>query len=215
MLGTAYQGFFDFYLNNAANTNNDQDGVIPRNYNGNTLSATLSLYNQNKSVLDAIQIATWNDFSEGTIIEPTVEFGFASLDTIQKFTGVSYTEADLKQVYRLFTLRKQYAGNSAIQSALNEVFTDFVQLNIADAKALMDCIVSTGGTNCASIPTITSADTTSVMAGSAFNYQITATTNNGSILRYGASNLPFGLSINTSTGVISGTNYSIGSLCCN
>jgi hypothetical protein len=210
-LGTAYQGFFDFYLSNAASTTSDADGIIPRNYNGNTLSTTLALFNQNESVMDGLQIATWNDFSEGTIIEPTVEFGFASLDTIQKFTGVSYTEADLYQVYRLFTLRKQYAGNSTIQSELNQVFTYFIQLDIANAKALMDCIVNTGGVNCTTLPIITSADSTTIAAGSTLTYQITATTTNGPITHYGASSLPAGFSIDTSTGIISGTSYSIGS----
>jgi Carbohydrate binding module (family 6)/Putative Ig domain len=218
-LGTAYQGFFDFYLGNASSYTDpnancstcDGDGIIPRNYNGNTLSATLALFNQHKSVMDGLQIATWNDFSEATIIEPTVEFGFASLDTLQKFTGVSYTEADLLQVYRLFNLRKQYAGNSAIQSELNQVFNYFVQLDIANAKALMDCVVNTGGTNCSTLPFITSASTDTVAAGATLNYQITATTNNGAIIRYGASNLPAGFTINTSTGVISGSSYTIGS----
>jgi carbohydrate binding protein with CBM6 domain/putative Ig domain-containing protein len=210
-LGTAYQGFFDFYLTNAASTASDADGIIPRNYNGNTLSSTLSLFNQNKSVMDGLQIATWNDFSEGTMIEPTVEFGFASLDTIQKFTGVSYTENDLKQVYRLFTLRKQYVGNSTIQSELNQVFNYFIQLDIANAKSLMDCIVNSGGTNCTTLPIITSANADTVAAGTALNYQITATThNNDAIIRYGASGLPAGLSINTSTGVISGASYTVG-----
>jgi len=220
-LGTAYQGFFDFYLSNASSFTDpnancstcDGDGIIPRNYNGNTLSATLALFNQHKSVMDGLQIATWNDFSEGTIIEPTVEFGFASLDTLQKFTGVSYTEADLLQVYRLFNLRKQYAGNATVQSELNQVFTYFAQLDLANAKALMDCIVSSNGTNtsCSTLPVITSANKDTVAAGATLNYQITATTNNGAITRYGASNLPAGFTINTSTGVISGSSYTIGS----
>ncbi|HSY76357.1 MAG TPA: hypothetical protein VK890_05845, partial [Bacteroidia bacterium] len=82
ILGSAYQGFNDFYGTGGAPTL----GVIPRNYgpSGNTLSTILSLDNAQKSNMDGIQIATWNDYSEGTIIEPTVEFGFASLDTIQK-----------------------------------------------------------------------------------------------------------------------------------
>ena len=224
VLGSAYAGFNDYYGAGGA----DNLGIIPRNFDqtnnsfvggsasttsidARTLKSTLTLCNNNKSILDGIQIATWNDFSEGTIIEPTVELGFASLDTIQKFTGVSYTEADLYQVYRLFTLRKQYAGNINIQSELNQVFTYFTQLDIANAKALMDCIVNTGGSNCSTLPVINSATTDTVEAGSTLNYQITATTTNGPITRYGASSLPAGFSINTATGVISGSSYIIGS----
>jgi len=138
VLGTAYQGFNDFYGAGGA----DVDGIIPRNYgpSGNTLSTLFALDATNKSMMDGIQIATWNDFSEGTIIEPTVEFGFASLDTIQKFTGVPYGDSDLQQVYRFFTLRKKYYTNPAKQTQLNQVFNYFVSLQIGNAKALMDSI---------------------------------------------------------------------------
>ncbi len=52
------------------------------------------------------------------------------------------------------------------------------------------------------IPTITSATTASGTAGSAFTYQITAT---NSPTSYGAAGLPAGLSVNSTTGLISGT----------
>ncbi len=51
-------------------------------------------------------------------------------------------------------------------------------------------------------PVITSAGTASGTAGSAFTYQITAT---NAPTSYGATGLPAGLSINTGTGLISGT----------
>ncbi len=53
-----------------------------------------------------------------------------------------------------------------------------------------------------SAPTITSATTASAIAGTAFSYQITAT---NSPTSYGATGLPTGLSVNTTTGLISGT----------
>jgi hypothetical protein len=137
VLGTAFPGFNDFYGANGA----DLYGIIPRTYGSTTtLSAMLSLYNQNKSVLDGIQLVTWNDFSEGTIIEPTVEEGFQSLDSIQSFTGVPYTEADLQQVYRFFTLRKKYFGNTAKQLQLNQVYNYFASLQISNAVTLMNSI---------------------------------------------------------------------------
>src|SRR5204863_311449 len=51
-------------------------------------------------------------------------------------------------------------------------------------------------------PAITSATSASGTAGSAFSYQISAT---NSPTSYGASGLPGGLSVNTATGLISGT----------
>ena len=136
-IGVAYPGFDDFY-----GTNGDETlGLIPRSYGTtSTLTALFDLYAQNSGVLDGIQIATWNDFSEGTNIEPTVEEGFARLVDVQAFTGVSYSEADLAQVYRLFNLRKQYVGNATVQAQLDVVFADFAQLHVAAATAAMDCI---------------------------------------------------------------------------
>jgi hypothetical protein len=52
------------------------------------------------------------------------------------------------------------------------------------------------------MPVITSASTASGTVGKAFSYQITAT---NSPTSFGATGLPAGLSINTSTGLISGT----------
>src|SRR5437870_11868248 len=52
-------------------------------------------------------------------------------------------------------------------------------------------------------PVITSPTTATGQVGVAFSYQITAS--NGPIISYGATGLPAGLSVNTSTGLISGT----------
>ena len=58
-------------------------------------------------------------------------------------------------------------------------------------------------------PVITSATTASGTVGSAFSYQITAT---NSPTSYGATGLPAGLSVNSSTGLISGTPVATGTL---
>jgi autotransporter-associated beta strand protein len=54
----------------------------------------------------------------------------------------------------------------------------------------------------ASVPVITSGTIASGISGSAFSYQITA---NNSPISFGATGLPAGLSVNASTGLISGT----------
>ena len=56
-------------------------------------------------------------------------------------------------------------------------------------------------------PTITSAATATATVGQSFTYNITAS---NSPTTYGAANLPTGLSVNTSTGVISGTPTTLG-----
>ncbi|HXP50382.1 MAG TPA: hypothetical protein VN922_10525, partial [Bacteroidia bacterium] len=177
VLGVAFPGFFDFYRGDAANFTDpnagccDQYGIIPRNYNGNTLSSTLNLAKANQGVIDGIQIATWNDYSEGTEVEPTVEYGFQSLVTIQQFTGVPYVEKDLRYIDTLYMLRKQYSGNSAVQTELNTASCDFASLQNTTAESILRCIVSTnGGTGCANpSPSITSSLSASDSAGFAFN----------------------------------------------
>ena len=67
--------------------------------------------------------------------------------------------------------------------------------------------IACSGSGLASAPAITSATTASGQAGSAFSYQITASTPPTS---FGASGLPAGLSVNSSTGLISGTPTQVG-----
>ncbi|HTB51654.1 MAG TPA: putative Ig domain-containing protein, partial [Ferruginibacter sp.] len=217
VLGTAYPGFFDFYNGNASSYSDpnasccDADGIIPRNYNGSTMTTTLNLAQSNSGVIDGVQLATWNDFSESTEIEPTVEYGFQSLVAVQQFTGVPYTEKDLRYVDTLFMLRQQYSTNSAMQTLLNQASCYFAQTNTTAAESILSCIVKTSSTSCSanSGPTITGG-TASVTVNTALNYSITATSSNGGVTGYGATGLVPGLSVNTSTGVISGTPVNVG-----
>ena len=117
--GVAYPGFNDFYQpGGAGNTL----FYIPEN-DGQTLSDMLDLYTVYQSNLDFLQLATFNDFGEGTMFEPTVETGFDYLKQIQQFTGVSYGEDELQLVYRLYLARKKYTGTAPIEAQLDQVST--------------------------------------------------------------------------------------------
>ncbi|MBU0678729.1 MAG: hypothetical protein KJ626_11500 [Verrucomicrobia bacterium] len=63
---------------------------------------------------DAVQIVTWNDFEEGTTIEPTVEYEFQFLDLTERFVSAfSGRKEDLRNnawPYRIYQLRKHLAG---------------------------------------------------------------------------------------------------------
>ncbi|MFT3681093.1 MAG: carbohydrate-binding protein [Ferruginibacter sp.] len=143
-MGVAYPGFNDFYEEGGAGSGYF---FIPEN-NGATLNETLAKYEQYKNNLDFLQLATWNDFGEGTIFEPTLENGYKYLVRIQQYTGVPYTQTDLEQVYRFYTLRKKYLNDATKQSQLNQVYNYFAALQIANAVGLMNSIdgVSTGTT---------------------------------------------------------------------
>ncbi|WP_425399540.1 hypothetical protein [Aeoliella sp.] len=111
---------------------------------GQTLASTLNLANLYSSSFDFLQLATWNDFGEGTIFEPTAEFGFAYLLQLQQFTGVPFGEAELQMVYRLYLARNKYEGNQAIQAGLDEVSGLIVDLNVEQARALLNTVAPAG-----------------------------------------------------------------------
>ena len=66
----------------------------------------------------SVQISTWNDYGEGTIIEPTKEFKYQYLEILQKFAGVSYTSTQLDIIYRWYKVAKaKGSDNSNVKKA--------------------------------------------------------------------------------------------------
>jgi len=59
-----------------------------------------------------VQLVTWNDYGEGTMIEPTHEFGYTFLEVIQRARrdelgeAFRFTADDLRLPARLYALRK-------------------------------------------------------------------------------------------------------------
>jgi hypothetical protein len=137
-IGCAYPGFKDFYSEGGWGDNlfylNHNNGVL--------LNQTLGLAIENKEKIDALQLVTWNDFGEGTMFEPTYEFGFKMLTSLQTQLGVDYSEYELQQIYRLFKLRKTYSNNQDIQNTLDQSRDYFLSYQISNAIALMDNVES-------------------------------------------------------------------------
>jgi hypothetical protein len=161
-MGVIYPGFKDFY----AQGENGGLSYFTIPHNGTTtLDQLISLSNQYANDIDIVQIATWNDYGEGTMFEPTLEFGYSFLVKLQQFTGVSYTENDLKQVTRYYLLKKQYANDISIQTTLKQVYQYFASLQIAKAVALM-CTIDHGD-GCNNVPQISVQANGSPTEGSA------------------------------------------------
>lgn len=116
---------------------------IPHN-GGQTLADTLALAQQYEDEYDFLQLVTWNDYGEGTVIEPTLEAGFSYLRQIQQFTGVPFDEDDLEMVYRLYLARKEYAGDAVIQAQLDAVSSAIATLDVAQAAALLEAAAPAG-----------------------------------------------------------------------
>jgi hypothetical protein len=142
--GVAYPGFDDYYQEGGLG--NVTPFEIPAN-NGQTLAQTLNLAKVKSANIDFLQLATFNDFGEGTMLEPTVENGFSYLVQLQQFTGVSYTQAELELVYRLYRDRKALAGNAASQAILNQASADLAALDVTGARSLLDQLAPLGDFN--------------------------------------------------------------------
>jgi hypothetical protein len=118
-------------------------GVLADN-NGATFQETLRRAITNRS--DFVQIVTWNDFGEGTVVEPTVEFGYRDLGVIQDFRrqyldpSFSVTTNDLPLAFRLYSLRRTLTGNAAATGGLNRAFTNIVQGRLASASSELTAI---------------------------------------------------------------------------
>lgn len=132
IIGSVYPGFHDYY---------SEAGIQPSfgyiaHQNGSHLKTLLDLSTTYE--LPVIQLNTWNDFGEGTMIEPTDEFGFHYLELVQQFTGVSYTDNELALIHRLFQLRKQFKLNVEVQKRLDEVSMYLKKLDVAKATEVLD-----------------------------------------------------------------------------
>lgn len=98
--------------------------------NGETLRENLNRALTNNSAL--VQIVTWNDFGEGTMIEPTREYGFRDLYLIQNLCRQKLAPKrrlltnDLACAFEFYNLRQNAVTNAALALALDQVFTNIV-----------------------------------------------------------------------------------------
>jgi hypothetical protein len=97
-IGIAYPRFHDIYAEAGVHASYGRIGDA----DGATFRKTLALARSKNSPI--IQIATWNDYGEGTIIEPTKEFGYRDLEVLR---GDAIRKSALRLPARLFALRKR------------------------------------------------------------------------------------------------------------
>lgn len=110
-IGGAMPGFWDVYKEHGQG-----DGYTTYDRkNGQLFDQQLAA--AKNAGLSWLQISTWNDYGEGTTIEPTKEYGYQYLTALQKFTGVSCTQAQLELIYRWYKLRKAKPSNTQVKQA--------------------------------------------------------------------------------------------------
>jgi hypothetical protein len=101
---------------------------------GDTFRSTFDL---GKYAGDPLQIATWNDYGEGTMIEPTNQFQYRFLATLQQSVGALYGEAELKIVKLLYDQRKQYGVSR--QAVLDQASAALANLDVGTACSILAC----------------------------------------------------------------------------
>jgi len=127
---SAYPGFNDVY---------EQSLLSLDRRGGRTIRETLRASMEGPWPL--IQLVTWNDYGEGTVIEPTHEDGYDALEAIQearrkelgeKFT---FTAEDLRLPARLLSLRKSGLNSKA---DLDRISILLANGQCAEASALLN-----------------------------------------------------------------------------
>ncbi len=103
-----------------------------------------------KSSADIIQLVTWNDFQEGTVIEPTVQNGNLYLEMtmaeIQKLGGNVYgNPADIEIPYMIFYLKGKLSGDSSADSILESAKLDILAGNPDKARAAIKSLADEKG----------------------------------------------------------------------
>lgn len=129
-MGSAYPGFHDFYKQGGWGEN----FFFLDHNEGATFDSKLKKVKD--SGVNMVQMITWNDFGEGTMLEPTTEFGFSALQKIKEFTEVSDSKDVFENIYGLYKARLEYKDNLKIQKKLDQVFYYFVSMQTE--KALME-----------------------------------------------------------------------------
>jgi hypothetical protein len=109
--------------------------------NGRTYVQTLT--SAMKSDAAIIQIVTWNDWGEGTQIEPSVEFGYRDLEATQRLRrqylepAFTYRDRDLRLPVEWYLLRKKHTDNPVVREKLSPVFSLVAAGRVEAAKQLL------------------------------------------------------------------------------
>ncbi len=202
-ISSAFPRFHDIYA---------QAGVEPSfgyldDQNGATFEETLTRAMTNASSF--VQVVTWNDFGEGTVVEPTVEYGYRDLGVIQNLryhyldADFPFQTNDLLLPLRQYNLRKEFGATNAILSAeLDRVFANIVSSNLTAAALQLTGLES-------NVPVIYDASTTGgqlrfsvggFIAGSGIQVQTSPTLTAGGWRT--VTNLPAGTNLTVFSGSI-------------
>lgn len=136
-IAAAFPRFHDIYVEAGVHASwgriKDRDG---RTYS-NTLMKAL------QARAPVVQLVTWNDWGEGTQIEPSVEFGYRDLETTQRLrrkhqgTSFAWAPRDLRLPVEWYLRRKHYADQPGPYRQLAVFFSLVASGRLEQARALL------------------------------------------------------------------------------
>ncbi len=136
-IAAAFPGFNDIYAQAGVGRS---WGHIAED-NGSTLKHTLD--RALHSGATAVQVVTWNDWGEGTQIEPSIEQGTRDLKIIRAAlvrgdNGLTkWRDDDLQLPAMWYELRKQLSGQSVKGRLLVQVYNEIIRGKMTTARALL------------------------------------------------------------------------------
>jgi hypothetical protein len=136
VVGSAFPGFYDIYEEAGVRSSY---GHIAAN-DGETMRMTFEKAVEAGSSI--IQLVTWNDYGEGTNIEPTEETGYSYLEYIQEQRrtmddSFTFTSDDLTLPLEIFNLRKEHADDEEINAQLDAAFDAIVAGDVEAARTIL------------------------------------------------------------------------------
>ncbi|HZT44417.1 MAG TPA: glycoside hydrolase family 71/99-like protein [Chthonomonadaceae bacterium] len=133
----AYPRFHDIYAE--AGVGKSWGSIEDRD--GKTYTQTLERALLSRASI--VQLVTWNDWGEGTMIEPSVEYGYRDLEITQRLRrkradpAFAYTAQDLRLPIQLYLQRKKAHGDPARRAKLDKVSQLLFAGHIDRAKVLL------------------------------------------------------------------------------
>ena len=121
-IGLVCPGFHDIY---ACDGRRDIHKRVLCHGDGSAYEQSLNM--ALKSGVSFIQIVTWNDWEEGTVIEPSCEYEYRYLETTKRLLEehgrcVPYSSCDLKLPVKLYQMQRRSGNNGQCRTVSDALF---------------------------------------------------------------------------------------------
>jgi len=135
VVGTVFPAFHDIY----AQAGKTSYGYLDYN-RGETYKLTWAAAERARA--DIIQIQTWNDYGEGTVIEPTIERGYADLEFTQDKrkkweSAFQFNYSDLRIPIELYKIQAGESSTDRQKQRAAEIYDLIFEGKAAEARSSM------------------------------------------------------------------------------